>query len=630
MPPSKKDKSGPSYQLLSEDPTSSEYQYKPKLILCDSEDSDSGDTQEYHSATERPDGEDGPELRINKEYARRFEHNKKREELHRLLEKYGKQGLEEEEEEEEEEEDDTAVLATERLDQEIAATIKAIQNKDPKIYDGKTTFFSTVEGEEGGGGNGGIEDVKEKPMFLKDYHRKNLLSKNIGDEDAPMTYLQEQEDLKRTVVLEMHQAAENEPGSDADDAGAGFLVRKIQPETPEHIVDIPDPATADPKNPEEYLTRFFQSRAWTKPVEFTPLQDDDSEEEDRIEEFEKAYNFRFEDPDANTRGKLVTYGRDAISANTVRREETSGRKKAREKKREKQRAEKELREKEKGRLRKLKTDKLMEKFKMIQEAAGLDDDGADDGADDGVETEVLNNLLEGDWSDEQWGEWMAKKFGNSYYAADVGKIKKPTFDDEIDIGDIVSDPEGDVKLDLENEEAESRTSEGGDEFNKDSQTTKKSKDEKFLQKEERSKKQKERDLKRKLEQHVEENYSFEDQIPSKSLKTTFRYRETTPESYGLTSLDILAAEDADLNSFVGLKKLATFREPKKKKRDKKRYGKKKRLREWRKETFGDEEGVKMLADWKPTGITGRGESGVDIREGEGGERKKRRRKGNKS
>ena len=37
----------------------------------------------------------------------------------------------------------------------------------------------------------------------------------------------------------------------------------------------------------------------------------------------------------------------------------------------------------------------------------------------------------------------------------------------------------------------------------------------------------------------------------------------------------------------------------------------------------------MPADWKPTGITEEKESNVDIRGGEGGERKKRRRNGNK-
>lgn len=85
MPRQKGDKSDPSFQLLSEDPTSSESQHKPKIFLSDSEDSDSGDTQEYHSAVELPDGGDGHKIRINEEYARRFEHNKKREELHRCM-----------------------------------------------------------------------------------------------------------------------------------------------------------------------------------------------------------------------------------------------------------------------------------------------------------------------------------------------------------------------------------------------------------------------------------------------------------------------------------------------------------------------------------------------------------------
>ena len=36
----------------------------------------------------------------------------------------------------------------------------------------------------------------------------------------------------------------------------------------------------------------------------------------------------------------------------------------------------------------------MRKFKMIREAMGLDDGGV----------RKLDSLLEGDWSDEQWGE----------------------------------------------------------------------------------------------------------------------------------------------------------------------------------------------------------------------------------
>jgi protein KRI1 len=69
----------------------------------------------------------------------------------------------------------------------------------------------------------------------------------------------------------------------------------------------------------------------------------------------------------------------------------------------------------------------------------------------------------------------------------------------------------------------------------------------------------------------------------------FRYRETSPLSYGLTAQDILMASDSQLNKYAGLKKLATFRDPQKKRKDKRRLGKKARLREWRRETFGGDD-----------------------------------------
>ena len=73
---------------------------------------------------------------------------------------------------------------------------------------------------------------------------------------------------------------------------------------------------------------------------------------------------------------------------------------------------------------------------------------------------------------------------------------------------------------------------------------------------------------------------------SKAPVVGFRYRETSPTSFGLSARDILFADDSALNSFAGLKKMAAFRDPEKKRRDKKKFSKKARLRQWRKETFG--------------------------------------------
>jgi protein KRI1 len=114
-------------------------------------------------------------------------------------------------------------------------------------------------------------------------------------------------------------------------------------------------------------------------------------------------------------------------------------------------------------------------------------------------------------------------------------------------------------------------------------------------------------------------------IPTKSKQPTrFRYRETSPTSFGLTAADILMAPDTSLNQFAGLKKMASFRDLDKKRKDKKHLGKKARLRQWRKETFGNENGPEIIINTDANeGDDGGG--GVDIVDG-GRKKKKRSRK----
>ena len=61
-------------------------------------------------------------------------------------------------------------------------------------------------------------------------------------------------------------------------------------------------------------------------------------------------------------------------------------------------------------------------------------------------------------------------------------------------------------------------------------------------------------------------------------------------------LEILTASDAQLNEFVGLKKLAPYRPQEVKKDDMRKYGKKKRLREWRKrvQEEGEDEDIRAM------------------------------------
>ncbi|EER26249.1 Krr1 family protein [Coccidioides posadasii C735 delta SOWgp] len=605
-----------------------------KLLLSDSSDDESAD-----EGVNLPGGES---FKINAEYARRFEHNKKREELQKLEEKLGKSNAfgkkqrstkeedesgESEESSESETEDDEAELVTEAVDSEILATIKAIRTKDPRVYDENAVFYTALDTE-----NAPARQKEEKPMYLRDYHRENLLRGANGTDneaDAPKTYVEEQEELKRTVVKEMHAAVDGdaEPsGEENSDGDDGFLVRKSKPETEStgrKPITEEDVAAAD-KDPDTFLSNFMASRAWIPSARsnLQPLESDDDEEEARAEAFEEAYNLRFEDPNKLNEA-LVTHARDTTSKFSVRREEPSGRKRKREVERLKKEEEKKQRDEERARLRKLKIEELEEQVEKIKKAAGI---RAGD-----IRDEDWARFLDDDkWDDKKWEEEMAKRFGEEYYAEeDPGddddngegkskkqRLKKPTWDDDIDIKDIVPDFED------EDEEAEFGPSDADEAEGQKSSKKKQLQDKKKKQKEAKRER-------RKIEQIVDQNLNLEPALlpgSSKKFSGTFRYRETSPLSFGLTARDILMADDSQLNQFAGLKKLAAFRPPEKKQRDQKKLGKKARLRQWRKDTFGDENEPQMRIAEPEAEASNKAaadaEMSVDIRVGE---KKKRKR-----
>jgi protein KRI1 len=566
------------------------------------------------------------ELKVNESFAKRFEYNKKREELQRLEEKLGKSskkrkrggddasdGLSSSDESTSESEDE-GELATAALDSEIMATINAIRSKDPRVYDTNAKFYTGEETAD----SQPAKSKKEKPMHLQDYHRQNLLngiSANVEEDSTPLTYNQEQDQLKRSIVGEINAAAAAESGDEAneDEEKDNFLVarRREKPAKREVVLNVDN---AD-KDPETFLSNFMVSRAWTAPTDSNlhPFESDDEEEEKRADEFEEAYNLRFEDP-AKSNEKLRSHARDMAAKYSVRRDEQNPRQKKREADKQRKEAEKQQRKEEKARFRKLKIEELEEKVRRIKKAAGIRTED--------IQPEDWSRFVDEDWDDSKWEEEMQKRFGDDYYAEEdveseneaVGKkhkVRKPKFDDDIDIKDIVPDFD-------DEEKAEFSLS--------DEPEPERKKRNKQLQEEKKRDMRKERRI---IEQLVDDQLQLElnNSMPETSRSASFRYRETSPKSFGLTSRDILLADDKQLNEFAGLKKLAAFRDPDKKKKDLKHLGKKARLRKWRMDTFGNEEGLQASElipkqDVEPSADEGDG--GVDIRTK--GKKKRRRNK----
>ncbi|KMK57218.1 ribosome biogenesis protein Kri1 [Aspergillus fumigatus Z5] len=609
---------------------------KPRKLLDDDSSSDSGDESGGVPITDQSE----PAFKINEEYARRFEHNKKREELQKLESKLGKTSAlgkrhdrdeddsdDSEESSSDEEEDEDGELVTPAVDAEIMATLNAIRSKDPRVYDKNTKFYTALDEEEENANTGSTEK-KQKPMTLRDYHRQNLLSgANLEEDDTsdtPKTYAQEQEELKNAIVKEMHATADQN-GEDKDEDG-GFLIPKSTTKSasePKEEIKL-DVENAD-KDPETFLSNFLSSRAWIPAgrSELQPFESEDEEELERAEAFEEAYNFRFEDP-SKLNATLVTHARDKTNQQSFRREEKSARKKQREAERKRKEEEKKQREAEKNRLRKLKMEELQEKVKKIKEVAGLQASKFTD--------EDWARFLDEAWDDDKWEEEMQKRFGEDYYAEEDAsgtdgegkrkkkRPKKPTWDDDIDIKDLVPD--------FDEEEPKPALEDSDVEMEDDAEDTNK----KSKAQERRDQKREARKDRLRIEEAIDRNLDLDiSLLPGATKKNTtrFRYRETSPQSFGLTARDILMADDAQLNQFAGLKKLASFRDPEKKRRDQKKLGKKARLRQWRKETFGNEEGpVFSFGSEKPVGNAEQADDGdkVDIREGEPRRKKRKRSK----
>lgn len=445
-----------------------------------------------------------------------------------------------------EDEDDVGDLLTNNVEANIQKVLETIRNEPDKLLDKETKFFDE-------GDFNTVQQKKEKAMYLKDYHRRELLDKmnKKGDEEEPLreVYQEQQEAERKKLVAEIH--SNNKGSSDeapSDDDEDGFLTKRTQEREIEPLpASLPDPSS----NEEAFLDAFVNSRAWVAPAggessrqKKNKLNEEDSDEDIELaDQFETAYNHRFEEPGA---AEIVSYAR---TQNTIRRKEQSSRKRQREKKSEAERESKSEHEKKLAKAKNKKVNEIFQKFES--QLGGMDEDVA----------QLLNAQdLEGDFDADEWDKRMAAVFDDKFY-------------DNINVGDDtgVQEDEGEGEGDKDQEEMSNN---------------KKRKLEK-----ERLKNEKKR-LKELAEQFVQKNMDLvvDEVMEDTPQEMKFRYREVSPESFGLTARDILLADDKQLNQYVSMKKLASFRDDSRKEADRRRYAKSKRLREWRKEVFKDENG----------------------------------------
>ncbi|KAF8841697.1 hypothetical protein BDN67DRAFT_966770 [Paxillus ammoniavirescens] len=327
--------------------------------------------------------------------------------------------------------------------------------------------------------------------------------------------------------------------------------------------------------------------------------------DDLADAFETSYNFRFEEPSA---ALIPSYPRNLPSA----RRESTTRKDARERKKDRKEAEtkallearreevrrertlieaavaeedegdaatesvledngdgsgkkkskKQQKKEELARLKALKGQELRRKLEMVSTEGGLGRIGE----------EALAHLdLDADWDPSKHDAQMAKLYdGGDYDIVDDADIEKPTWEDDIDIDNIVPPAGIKSKAELKKEKKKEKKKDRKGRDDGDDQVEDLGVDADEMDAdvhggwnewddgEEWEGTEEER--KRKVDAYMDEvvnRLGFSG--ISSHMPTRFHYTSAAPDNYGLTPTEILLATDADLNSYVGLKKMAPYR-----------------------------------------------------------------------
>ncbi|KFM23769.1 Protein kri1 [Auxenochlorella protothecoides] len=444
---------------------------------------------------EGPRGSGG--LTVNKQYASRFEHNKKREELHRLKEKYPEQAARLERQDE--------GLIPDEKESRILEVLQKIRAKDPAVFDPTVKFFPDSEGEEQEDHAKGRKQKSDKPMLLKDYTYKQAMEgvpeQDSTDEEAPHTYKDEQHDAKSAFL----QAVAEVDGDEELD----FAARKpvARPEAggdaggqaeagEDRIKGLLDGYFGADETLEDegdrFLKRYILSKGWVdrEGGEASSSGDEagtgpDYEEEEeylqQAERYEHKYNFRFEYPGSET---LVTHPRQIEG--TVRKEDDR-RKRRRAEKAARLAAQEEERAAEMRRLKNLKKEEVNARLREIQAVAGGTAPPA----------ELLQALADDEFDPDEYDRQMAAAYGEDFYEAEE------------------EDPEA-LEAEYEKQLEALAFGSGTD----------------------------------------DDDAGGSDQRPTSA--TT--YKGVDAQSFGLSSSEILAMADKELNQVVGLKLLAPYRD----------------------------------------------------------------------
>ncbi|KAF5454899.1 hypothetical protein F2P56_024530 [Juglans regia] len=542
------------------------------------------------------ENDDVSRIQIDREYARRYEHNKKREDLHRLQE-LKKKGLvqpcQSESSSSSSDEDEDGFVILSKKDNEFFEALIKVKKQDPVIKNKDVKLFESDKEEEEEEEDGKDMKSKKKAMYLKDVVAKQLIEEGPEfddeereanmEEEKKKSYVEEQEDIRREFL---EAAAQEDRGEDlfrikekkeeeeGEETGEnGDFVRKL---------DEYFGGDGEVDEGNKFLKEFFRNRMWVdREMEGGEIGEEELErvsEDEREIERQEEYEYRFQE---NAGDRVVGHARKVEGS--VRKKANS-RKEQRKSKEERMEAARIEREEELKHLKNLKKEEMDEKVRKILRTAGIREDEV---------VPLSRKELEEEFDPEEYDRMMKAAFGEEYYEEedadpeygskrdeDEGEIEKPDFDEEDELlglpkgwdecgpGDgFLAARERSLKRKVGNE-GESDQEEEEEEEEEDAEKGKR-----------KRKRKKSAILEKAKEAMMEEYYRLDYEDTIGDLKTRFKYAKTKPNRYGLSAEELLVMDEKELNQFVSLKKLAPYREKEWKLSNEKRFQLKMRTKE---------------------------------------------------
>ena len=558
-------------------------------------------------------------LSINQSYAERYQHNKRRVHLEQLKEKYGNGPVEEDDDDDDSDsedvtEDEDGEQLTPQMDAAILRTLQRIRAKDSDLYDANNRVFDSEQAALAHHAFPTAQrDSSGKKVTLRDYQRSRIEeaiktssdpAKAIADattyrpetnDTALPTHDAEQEAIRSEFLnaaqdsdeeddlFQVKRVSGDDSSTDYRTAILGALDAKEGEDQVRNLLrDHTDDKSRSKEN-EDFLMNYILNRGWVDkdaaPSAPEPPRDWDAEAAELESEasfdsaadaFEHAYNFRFEDPTlAQKNFAIESFPRH--TEDTIRRKDDR-RKKARQERAARKKEEKEEKMRELDQLKTLKRQEIAEKLKKLRLVSGGDNQ-MDGKAFEGID-------FEADFDPDEHDRIMQQQFDDAYYAEEDDAVK-PHWDDNIEIDDIIA-------TETKPDKKKKKKAQASSEFDMDADFVE-GQDVKLSKKEKKALKKKEKKAKKKAEQANDEeddiemdadkveakmsnsdrkkrarelmdeyyNLGYEDMIGD--TPTRFKYASVPKETYGMSAVEILLADDADLNNVVGLKQLQPYR-----------------------------------------------------------------------